>query len=57
MTQLNIFDLLKPKEPPCYNCKFAVKRGNFRLCMIGKPGYKKIGIWESCSDQKKRDEE
>lgn len=58
MTQLNLFEYakkLKPSEPPCYNCIFAMKRGNFRLCAIGKAGYKKIGIWEFCKDRKEKE--
>lgn len=58
MTQLNLFEYakkLKPSEPPCYNCTFAMKRGNFRLCAIGKAGYKKIGIWEFCEDRKEKE--
>lgn len=51
--QLSIFDILgKPKEPPCYSCTFAIRRGRFRLCAIGKKGYKKIGIWEFCKSWK-----
>lgn len=59
MTQLNLFDYakkLKPSEPPCYSCVFAIKRGHFRLCAMGKAGYKKIGIWEFCKDWKGKDE-
>ena len=59
MTQLNLFDYvkkLKPSEPPCYNCVFAIRRGNFRLCALGKDGYKKIGIWEFCKDRKEMDD-
>lgn len=58
MKQLNLFDYakkIKPSEPPCYNCVFAIKRGNFRLCAIGKSGYKKIGIWEFCKERKEND--
>ena len=55
MTQLNLFEYakkLKPSEPPCYDCIFAIKRGHFRLCALGHAGYKKIGIWEMCKDRK-----
>lgn len=60
MTQLNLFDYakkLKPLEPPCYGCVFAIKRGHFRLCAIGKSGYKKIGVWEFCKDRKEKENE
>ena len=66
MTQLTIFDLLQPDigdmsqyinapEPMCYSCIHAIKRGRFRLCRIGKPGYRKIGDWENCKEWKETD--
>ena len=46
----------KPPRPPCYTCKYAIKRGNFRLCKIGKEGYKNIGEWGDCDEYETEDE-
>ena len=42
MTQLSIFDM-QLSDPPCYTCKHALKRGNFRVCSKQGVGYKHIG--------------
>lgn len=42
MTQLSIFDM-QSSDPPCYTCRHALKRGNFRVCSKQGVGYKHIG--------------
>lgn len=44
MKQISLFDLQTSKtEPPCYTCRHALKRGNFRVCSKQGVGYKHIG--------------
>lgn len=44
MKQISLFDLQTSKtDPPCYTCKHALKRGNFRVCSKQGVGYKHIG--------------
>ena len=54
MKQLSIFDVLptasQPDHPLCYDCQYAVKRGDFRLCRKGHRGYRKIGYFFECID-------
>ena len=33
---------------PCYTCKHALKRGEFRECSVGGTGYKHIGMVVDC---------
>ena len=57
MKQLSIFDIpsvfptaSQPDHPLCYDCQYAVKRGEFRLCRKGWKGYRKIGKFFDCPD-------
>lgn len=57
MKQLSIFDLIPsesaqiaPDRPLCYDCQYAVKRGDFRLCRKGWKGYRHIGKFFDCPD-------
>lgn len=44
MKQISLFDLQTSKtDPPCYTCRHALKRGNFRVCSKQGVGYKHIG--------------
>lgn len=40
----------KPDRPLCYDCQYAIRRGDFRLCQKGHRGYRKIGKFFDCID-------
>lgn len=63
--QLNIFDfIMKPDkefdlsqyinvpEPMCYSCGYQIRRGPFRLCSLGRDGYRRIGQDVDCDRYK-----
>lgn len=57
MKQLSIFDIpsvfpteSQPDHPLCYDCQYAIRRGDFRLCQKGHKGYRRIGKFFDCAD-------
>ena len=44
-------------EIPCYSCKHALNRGEFRECSIGGTGYKHIGMVVDCEKWESEEEE
>ena len=44
-------------EIPCYTCKHALNRGEFRECAIGGTGYKHIGMIVDCEKWEGEEEE
>lgn len=53
--QMTIYDLI-PADPPCYTCKHALRRGIFRLCGMGRNGYRKKGERVECNEWRAADE-
>lgn len=53
--QLSFTDLI-PAYPPCYTCKHALRRGPFRLCGMGRDGYRLKGEWVECVEYRRVEE-
>lgn len=54
--QMSITDLT-PADPPCYTCRHALIRGVFRLCGMGRSGYRRKGEWVECEEYRKAEED
>ena len=63
--QMTLFDFIKmgdvdidlsqyinAPEPMCYSCGYQIRRGPFRLCSLGRDGYKHIGQPVICDRHK-----
>lgn len=50
--QMTIFDLIHD-DPPCYTCRHALIRGAFRLCGMGRNGYRRKGEWVECEEYRR----